>query len=70
MEGRRGTEGCGRVAGMVDIDLLVEALRTQGHRVEHVTKVAENAGEYELTVDGEVMNLEMARAMLEDEEAP
>jgi hypothetical protein len=54
-----------RLLGMVDIELLVEALRKHGHRVETVTSVPENAGEYELTVDGEVLNLEEARAVLE-----
>jgi hypothetical protein len=54
---------------MIDIDLLVETLRKRGHTVEHVISVPENAGEYELTVDGNVLNLEEARAFLEQDEA-
>jgi predicted Rdx family selenoprotein len=53
---------------MVDIELLAEALRKRGHSVENVTAVPENAGEYELTVDGNVLNLEEARAFLEQDE--
>jgi hypothetical protein len=54
---------------MVDIDLLVQALRQNNHRVEDVTSVPENAGGYEMTVDGVVLNLDEARALLEDEAA-
>ena len=54
---------------MIDIELLVQALRRHGHRVEDVTPTPANAGEYELTVDGEVLNLDEARALLEDDEA-
>ena len=53
---------------MVDIDLLVAALRERGHRVEEVISVPENAGVYELTIDGNVLNLEQARALLEADE--
>jgi hypothetical protein len=53
---------------MVDIDLLVEALRNRGHRIEDVIAVPENAGVYELTVDGITLNLEQARALLEKDE--
>jgi hypothetical protein len=53
---------------MVDIDLLVEALRNRGHRVEDVISVPENAGVYELTVDGTTLNLEQARTFLEADE--
>jgi hypothetical protein len=53
---------------MVDIDLLVEALRKRGHSVTSVIPVPENAGEYELTIDGNVLNLEEARAYLEKDE--
>jgi hypothetical protein len=54
---------------MVDIDLLVEALRKRGHTVENVISVPENAGEYELTVDGNLLNLEEARTFLEENES-
>jgi hypothetical protein len=53
---------------MIDIDLLVEALRSRGHRVEDIISVPENAGVYELTVDGTTLNLEQARAFLEKDE--
>jgi hypothetical protein len=53
---------------MVDIDLLVQTLRTYGHSVERVIPVPENAGEYELTIDGNVFNLQEARALLEKDE--
>jgi hypothetical protein len=54
---------------MVDIDLLVEALRKRGHKVEGVFSVPQNAGEYELVVDGTALNLEEARRVLEEDEA-
>jgi hypothetical protein len=55
---------------MVDIDLLVEAIRKRGHTVESVFSVPDNAGVYELVVDGNLLNLEEARQLLEDEEKP
>lgn len=55
---------------MVDIELIVEALRSRGHSVENVISVPENAGIYELTVDGDVLNLEEARLLLEEEQTP
>jgi hypothetical protein len=57
-----------KLARMVDIDLLIEALRNRGHRIEDVISVPENAGVYELTVDGTTLNLEQARALLEKDE--
>ena len=53
---------------MVDIDLLVKALRSKGHTVEHVHGVPENAGEYEFTIDGNPLTLEEARDLLEADE--
>jgi hypothetical protein len=53
---------------MVDIDLLVEALRKRGHKVEGVFKVPDNAGDYELIVDGNTLNLAETRQLLEAEE--
>jgi hypothetical protein len=50
---------------MVDIELLVQTLRKRGHTVEDVHHVPSNAGEYELIVDGEALNLEEARQVLE-----
>ena len=53
---------------MIDIDLLVQALRLKNHRVEDVTSVPANAGGYEMSVDGVVLSLEEARALLEADE--
>jgi hypothetical protein len=61
------TTSC-KLIRMVDIDLLVEALRKRGHSVTSVIPFPENAGEYELTIDGNVLNLEEARAYLEQDE--
>jgi len=54
---------------MVDIDLLVAAIRKRVHTVESVFSVPENAGAYEIVVDGKLLNLEEARQLLEDEDA-
>ncbi|MDE1178506.1 MAG: hypothetical protein PW789_18185 [Edaphobacter sp.] len=53
---------------MVDIELISKALRDNGHTVEHVHHIPENAGEYEFTVDGNLLTLEQVRALLESEE--
>ncbi len=50
---------------MVDYDLLVAALQAKGHTVEHVMAVPGNAGNGELTVDGKVITLDEARALLD-----
>jgi hypothetical protein len=55
---------------MVDIDLLVETLRNAGHTVDNVISVPENAGSYTLCIDGETLNLEEARGLLEQEQQP
>jgi hypothetical protein len=54
---------------MIDIDLLVQALRKRGHTVDGVIPVPENAGEYELNVDGNIIPLEEARRLLEQDYA-
>ena len=54
---------------MEDIDLLVQTLRDHGHTVEDVHHVPPNAGEYAMTVDGNAVNLEGARHILELDEA-
>lgn len=54
---------------MVDIDLVVQTLRQRGHRVEGVFRVPDNAGEYELVIDGNTLNLEEARQLLEKDGA-
>ena len=50
---------------MIDINLLVQGLRKRGHTVESVIPVPENAGDYELSVDGTIIPLEEARRLLE-----
>jgi hypothetical protein len=52
---------------MVDIDLIVGALRKRGHTVDTVISVPENAGTYELMIDGNLLTLEEARHLLEDD---
>jgi len=54
---------------MVDIDLIVDTLRKHGHSVGTVISVPDNAGEYELIVDGNTLTLEEARHLLERDEA-
>lgn len=54
---------------MIDIDLFVKTLRQHNHTVENVISVPENAGGYEMKVDGVVLSLEEARALLEADEA-
>lgn len=49
----------------VDTGLIVEALRARGHAVGHVIPVPENAGEWEFEVDGTLLTLEQARALME-----
>lgn len=50
---------------MIDVDLLVKVLRRHGHKVESVIPVPENAGDYELCVDGNYIPLVEARRILE-----
>ena len=54
---------------MIDIDLLVKVLRRHGHRVGSVIPVPDNAGDYELNVDGNLIPLIEARRLLEQEDA-
>ena len=53
---------------MIDIDLIVQALRVRGHSVGNVISVPENAGEYELYVDGSLLSLKEALQLLETAE--
>jgi hypothetical protein len=50
---------------MIDTGLIVQTLRRRGHTVESVIPVPDNAGEFEFLVDGELLNLEETRALLE-----
>jgi len=62
-------QNCGKLSRMVDIDLIVQTLRQHGHTVDGVFSVPDNAGAYELVVDGNTLNLEEARVLLEADEA-
>jgi hypothetical protein len=53
---------------MIDIDLIVQTLRQHGHRVDTVISVPDNAGEFELIIDGNTLTLEEARELLEQDE--
>ncbi len=50
---------------MIDTHLIVEQLRVRGHSVGYVTKVPDNAGEYEFEVDGTLLTLSETRALLD-----
>ena len=50
-----------------DTDLIVEQLRSRGHNVGRVISVSENAGEYEFTVDNNLLSLVEVRALLEQD---
>lgn len=54
---------------MIDIDLLVQVLRRRGHSVDSVIPVPDNAGDYELMVDGNLIPLIEARHLLELDDA-
>ncbi len=50
---------------MVDIQLIAQELRDRGHKVEHITALPANAGDYEFQIDGRFLTLDEARALLE-----
>jgi hypothetical protein len=53
----------------IDTDLIVQTLRRKGHTVGHIIPVPDNAGEFEFEVDGGLLTLSEARALLEADEA-
>ena len=53
----------------IDTDLIVQALRRKGHAVGHIIPVPDNGGEFEFEVDGNLLPLTEARALLEHDEA-
>jgi hypothetical protein len=53
---------------MVDIELIVDLLRKRGHTVANVISVPDNAGDYEFMIDGNLLTLEEARHLLENNE--
>ncbi len=54
---------------MIDTDLIVNLLRHHGHTVEAVVPVANDAGEYEFSIDGTLLSLAETRQLLEHEDA-
>jgi predicted Rdx family selenoprotein len=54
---------------MIDIDLLLQTLRNFGHTIGQVIPVPENAGSYEIEVDGTLLSLAEVEALLADDEA-
>lgn len=54
---------------MVDIDLILRELRANGHVVEDMHYTSPDAGHYEMIIDGTMVNLEGARAILELDQA-
>ena len=54
---------------MVDTALITQQLRAKGYTVQHVEAVSENSGDWIFIVDGESLNLEAARALLEADTA-
>ncbi len=54
---------------MVDTGLITQQLRAKGYKVEHVEAVSTNSGDWIFTVNGEPLNLDAVRALLEDEAA-
>lgn len=51
----------------IDTGLIVETLRGRGHVVGRVIPVPDNAGEFEFEVDGNILNLAEARALLQED---
>lgn len=54
---------------MIDINLLVQQLRSQGHRIDSVIRVPENAGDFEFLIDGHLLTLSDVRGQLEQDQA-
>jgi len=53
---------------MIDIDLLVNQLRNNGHSVDSVIPLPENAGLYEFIMDDHLITLDEARLVLEKDQ--
>jgi hypothetical protein len=52
----------------IDIELIATTLRNRGHEVGNIISVPDNAGEYEIYVDGNLLTLAEARGLLEAEQ--
>ena len=53
---------------MLDTNLIADQLRKQGHKVDEIVKLPANAGDWEFRVDGEMLTLVEARALIADEQ--
>lgn len=49
----------------IDVELIRKTLRERGHEVGHIIPVPDNGGAYEFEVDGSLLSLAEARALLE-----
>lgn len=54
---------------MLDTGLLIDALLRRGHTVGHCFKTPENAGGYQMEVDGTLMTLDQVRNLMEQDDA-
>jgi hypothetical protein len=53
----------------IDVELIRKTLIDRGHAVGHIVPVPDNAGSYEFEVDGTLISLAEARALLEEDAA-
>ncbi|WP_263377708.1 hypothetical protein [Granulicella paludicola] len=53
----------------IDVELIRKTLIERGHAVGHIIPTPANAGEYEFEVDGGLLSLAEARALLEEDAA-
>ena len=51
----------------IDVELIRKTLRDRGHEVGHIIPVPDNGGEYEFEVDGGLLSLTEARALIEQD---
>lgn len=54
---------------MVDYETLIAALQQRGYTAHHAVEVPSNAGTAEIMVDGKLITLEEARALLTEGES-
>jgi hypothetical protein len=52
----------------IDTGLIAKLLRERGHAVGHTIPIPDNGGEFEFEVDGNLLTLTEARALLEQED--
>lgn len=51
----------------IDVELIRKTLIERGHTVGNIIPTPANAGEYEFQVDGNLISLDEARALLESD---